>query len=96
LTAGKLSDNRVRQFNLVNNLSWNRGNHALKFGVDYRRLASTNDLGTFFLNYSFPSVSQLATGVVPAALVIGIDQVNHPIYHNFSLFRRTPGERRGG
>ncbi len=86
LTAGKLSDNRVRQVNLVNNLSWNRGNHALKFGVDYRRLAAINDLGAFFRNYSFTSPTQLVTGGNPSALVIGIDLVTRPIYHNFSGF----------
>ncbi len=39
LFAGKNVDNLQRQINLINNLSIIKGSHALKLGVDYRRLS---------------------------------------------------------
>lgn len=39
LSAGQGSNNLQRQINLVDSLSMQVGSHALKFGVDYRRLS---------------------------------------------------------
>jgi outer membrane receptor protein involved in Fe transport len=36
---GKIADNTQRQINIVDNVSWQRGVHLLKFGLDYRRLS---------------------------------------------------------
>lgn len=38
LYYGPIGNNRQEQFNLVDTVSWQRRNHNLKFGVDYRRL----------------------------------------------------------
>ena len=37
--TGKFATDEQRQVSLVDNLSWSRGSHALKFGVDYRWLS---------------------------------------------------------
>src|SRR5258708_5050639 len=37
-SVGKTAHNLQRQVNLVENFSWQKGSHSLKFGVDYRRL----------------------------------------------------------
>lgn len=39
LTEGRLAENVQRQINLVDSFSLQKGTHALKFGVDYRRLS---------------------------------------------------------
>jgi Carboxypeptidase regulatory-like domain len=39
IDVGKNLTNRQQQYNLVDNLSVQKGTHALKFGVDYRRLS---------------------------------------------------------
>lgn len=39
LDEGHISRNRQKQFNLVDNLSVQKGTHRLKFGVDFRRLS---------------------------------------------------------
>jgi len=39
LSAGQGASNLQRQFNLVDNLSIQKGTHALKFGIDFRRLS---------------------------------------------------------
>ena len=86
LASGKISDNRVRQFNVVNNLSLTLGNHSLKAGVDYRRLESTNDTYDLLRSISLGSVPQLLTGIAPTALIVTTDLDTYPIYKNFSAF----------
>jgi hypothetical protein len=44
---GELSNSKTQQYNLVNNISYQSGAHALKFGFDYRRLNPT------FLQYDY-------------------------------------------
>jgi hypothetical protein len=43
LVVGTNNDNGERQWNLVNNLSWQWSDHLLKFGLDYRRLTPSLD-----------------------------------------------------
>ena len=38
-TQGKNATDEQRQVNLIDNFSWSKGNHQLKFGVDYRWLS---------------------------------------------------------
>ena len=44
---GELSNSKTQQYNLVDNVSYQAGSHALKFGFDYRRLQAT------FLEYDY-------------------------------------------
>lgn len=44
---GELSNSKTQQYNVVDNVSYQAGSHALKFGVDYRRLHPT------FLQYDY-------------------------------------------
>jgi carboxypeptidase family protein len=39
LAAGDSANNQQRQFNIVDNISVQKGAHSLKFGLDYRRLS---------------------------------------------------------
>jgi len=86
ISDGLFSDQKQRQFNLVNNLSYTVGGHALKFGVDYRRLAPTADSGTYRRNFIFPNITSLVGGVAPTASIVGIDAVLRPVYQNFSAY----------
>ncbi|MDQ3009520.1 MAG: TonB-dependent receptor [Acidobacteriota bacterium] len=86
LSDGLFSDQKQRQFNIVNNLSYTIGGHALKFGVDYRRLAPSADSGTYRRNFIFPSIQSLVGGVAPSASIVAIDSVLRPIYQNFSAY----------
>lgn len=86
ISDGLFSDQKQRQFNIVNNLSYTLGGHALKFGVDYRRLAPTADSGTYRRNFIFPSITSLVGGVAPTASLVGIDAVLRPVYQNFSAY----------
>ena len=86
ISDGLFSDQKQRQFNLVNNLSYAAGGHALKFGVDYRRLAPTANSGTYRRNFIFPTITSLVGGVAPTASLVGIDGALNPIYQNFSAY----------
>ncbi|MBL8202730.1 MAG: TonB-dependent receptor [Blastocatellia bacterium] len=86
ISDGLFSDQKQRQFNLVNNLSYTVGGHALKFGVDYRRLAPTADSGTYRRNFIFPNITSLVGGIAPTASLVGIDAVLRPVYQNFSAY----------
>jgi hypothetical protein len=86
LTDGLNSANQQRQFNLVDTLSWTAGGHALKFGVDYRRLAPINR-GAIYRRFLFyTTVAQVLSGSVPTFSATSTDVTLEPLYHNFSAF----------
>jgi hypothetical protein len=62
LADGKNAQNIQRQVNLVDGLSWQKGPHSLKFGVDFRRLSPSHNS----LNYGqvalFSDVPNTQTG----------------------------------
>lgn len=74
ISAGNDVDNRQRQINLVNNLAGAAGNHALKFGVDYRRLSPFFGLkgdaaSQYRPTYNFNGLTGLLTSRVNAAFI---------------------------
>jgi hypothetical protein len=86
ISPGTFSRNTQNQVNIVDTLSWNIGAHALKFGVDYRRLAPSLG-GRFFSNtITIDSITQLATGIVPTGTTSQIEGYLHPHYNNASIF----------
>ncbi|WP_031498203.1 TonB-dependent receptor [Bryobacter aggregatus] len=86
ISPGTFSRNTQRQINIVDTVSWNQGTHALKFGVDYRRLAPTIGGREYGKTLSVPTLTQLATGIVPSATITQIPGFLEPRYQNFSAF----------
>lgn len=86
ISDGLFSDNVQKQFNIVDSLSYNAGNHALKFGVDYRRLAPVSDGGSYKRTLIFNTVSQLVTGVANTVSINAPQVILEPRYDNLSLF----------
>jgi len=64
ISDGFFNENRQRQFNIVNSTSVTIGGHAVKFGVDYRRLTPVSDGGTYKRLFLPGSISNLAAGGV--------------------------------
>lgn len=86
ISPGTFSHNTQNQINIVNTLSWNKGSHAIKAGVDFRRLAPSFG-GRFFSNsLVVPSITQLVTGIVPSGTTSQIENFLEPKYHNSSVF----------
>lgn len=77
--------NSTRQFNIVDSLSWVHGAHKLKFGLDFRRLTTTNAPETPDVGYSYYS----ANAVIANALDYGFTYQfakSYPQYLNFSAY----------
>jgi Carboxypeptidase regulatory-like domain/TonB dependent receptor len=62
LAVGKSAQSIQRQVNVVDGLSWQRGTHSFKFGVDVRRLAPSFDPFEYEQAAPFLSVSAAQTG----------------------------------
>ncbi|MGH9900628.1 MAG: TonB-dependent receptor domain-containing protein, partial [Pyrinomonadaceae bacterium] len=90
ITTGRLSGNRQSQINITDSLSSQWGEHALKFGVDYRRVSSTYSPTEYFATYVFLGIGQTAIaaaqgGNLTQAQIDARTEVN-PIIHNFSAY----------
>jgi hypothetical protein len=64
MSYGKISHNTQRQINIVDNLSWQKGSHALKFGVDFRRLTPGYDPPSFVQTINFATVATAEVGTM--------------------------------
>jgi hypothetical protein len=62
LNVGKGINTVLKQYNLVDGLSVQKGAHSLKFGVDFRRLRPTYDPYSYYQSVLFPDVPSAATG----------------------------------
>lgn len=97
LFIGQLYNNRNRQFNIVDNLSYQAGSHALKFGFDYRRLQPTFGESDYFATYSaftfasltsnlFGGPNNLVSGNVNQLQITADEGERNPVFHNYSLY----------
>jgi hypothetical protein len=85
IVAGKIADNLQRQLNFVDNMSVIRGSHALKFGIDYRRLYPVVDP----LDYTAQAVTIapfVPAGIALAANIFSRTDKTYPVFNNFSLY----------
>jgi hypothetical protein len=85
LASGRSADNGSQQFNIVEGFAVNRGRHAFKFGMDYRRLAVDFRVSTS-LSPNFPTIANLMAGLVPSYSVTARQPGIRPVLHNTSLF----------
>jgi len=86
ISPGTFSRNIQRQINIVDTASWSAGTHALKFGFDFRRMAPTIGGREYGKTLTVPTITQLATGIVPSGTVTQIPGFLEPHYFNYSLF----------
>jgi hypothetical protein len=62
--TGHTAENAQRQFNIVDNISLQRGGHAIKLGVDYRRLSPSYGPNLYSQAVFFGDVSSAENGNV--------------------------------
>lgn len=86
LSDGLFSDNKQHQFNIVNSTSVAVGGHAIKFGVDYRRLTPVSFSGTYKRSFLPDSLQDLIGNVPTFATLVAPQVTLRPIYNNFSSF----------
>ena len=76
-----------RQINVLDTFAVIKGDHQLKFGVDYRRLNPIFDRSNYSVQVLFPSVtSAITTGRVSLAIVNAYFGPVYPVFSNLSLF----------
>jgi hypothetical protein len=68
LVVGPNNDNRQRQWNVVNNFSWQWRDHLFKFGLDYRRLTPSLDGPRYTQLAEFPNVPSAISATAIAVL----------------------------
>lgn len=85
--VGNDATNHQKQFDLVGAISWSRGYHNFKFGVDYRRLTPTNGYHSWDIVYLAKSFAELAQGKIFQARVDTFDTtLLRPVFTNVSLY----------
>lgn len=86
---GKQGTTEQRQVNLIDNLSVTKGNHQLKFGVDYRWLAPFSSPAAYRQFAAFSGVSSTPGGALSGTALLAQSssfQTNALLSQNFSLF----------
>jgi len=88
-SQGKLGTNEQRQLNFVDNLSWTKGRHQLKFGVDYRWLAPFSSPNAYHQFAQFSGVSAAPGGALSGTALFaqaGAGSSNALLSKDFSLY----------
>ncbi|MCU1315247.1 MAG: TonB-dependent receptor plug [Candidatus Acidoferrum typicum] len=83
--VGKAQHQKQQQINVVDNFSTQRGGHALKFGVDFRRLAPHFDPPGYSQNVFFNDVPSAVAGNV-AFSVVSASRAGTLLFRNLSIF----------
>jgi hypothetical protein len=86
LSDGLFVNNRQRQWNFVETISYNPGRHSLKFGVDWRRLNPLSDSGSYRRQFRYANLGQLVADRAPTGALFAPDVVMEPLYANWSFF----------
>lgn len=74
---------KVGQWNLVDSFSYLKGRHALKVGIDYRRIASSSS-GVQLNDWVYGDETQVQQNQAQAFILV--DSSLYPLYKNLSLF----------
>jgi len=86
---GKSATDEQRQVNLIDNLSWSRGAHQLKFGVDYRWQSPFTSPLAYAQFAEFSGVSAESGGVLSGAAAVAAVvafQTTALLTRNFSFY----------
>ena len=93
-TQGKNATDEQRQVNVIDNLSWSKGDHQLKFGVDYRWLSPFTSPYAYRQQAQFSGVTCPTAPPCPGYALSGTSvyaatfswQSNALLSHNFSAY----------
>ena len=86
LLTGSEVANVQRQFNVVGSMAIVSGNHAYKFGADYRRISPRLGFRTHESNVLFDGVAHAITGVPARIGLFNRQRSQSPDFNNFSLY----------
>jgi hypothetical protein len=64
LTAGTAGSSSQHQINVVDTVSWQKGGHSLRFGIDYRRLTPDDSPPAYQQAVSFADITSSESGAI--------------------------------
>jgi Carboxypeptidase regulatory-like domain/TonB dependent receptor len=82
---GRDIDNLQRQINIVDNVSFLKGSHALKVGIDYRRLFPVYGQRRYNQLATFNGVAGALSGTASSVTIVTQDQVSL-VFNNLSIY----------
>jgi len=82
---GLLANNAQRQINILDNYSILRGNHSLRFGIDYRRLSPTSGPRGYSVTALFGNLTTIRNGNISGGSLLANQEVNL-FFTNFSAY----------
>jgi hypothetical protein len=85
VTLGTSNNNYQRQINLIDNYSYQLGNHQLKTGADYRRLAPVYNPRDYTQQAIFSNAAAITSGRATTSATFAIKS-SRPLFNNFSLY----------
>lgn len=86
LTVGKAIGATQQQINIVNDATFQVGNHQLKFGADFRRLNPSLEASDIGITYFFGSVTAALSGIVPRVTIQGFAPTGEFNFNNYSFY----------
>lgn len=83
---GLNAQNIQRQLNVVDTLSWQKGAHLIKGGIDYRRLKPRENSATYFQGVAFATATDTVNDVPEFSDTAAFGGPVNAVYVNYSLF----------
>jgi TonB-dependent receptor-like protein len=80
------SSSRQRQINLVETMTFSIGRHSLKWGIDYRRLATKAPLPSTYVQVGYSTENSILQNQPGILRVFRSSGDMQPVYQNFSAF----------
>jgi Carboxypeptidase regulatory-like domain len=85
-SKGTPDDNPQRQLNVIDSLSFAKGSHQLKFGIDYRRLFPEFNVLRFNGTAIFNSAAAADTGKINSGQLIAVAPPRFPVFVSTSTY----------
>ena len=92
---GKFATDEQRQVNLIDNLTWSKGGHALKFGVDYRWLSPFSSQSSYLQFVQFSGETSSPGGALSGMALfadVAALQLAALLTHNLSFYAQDTWE----
>jgi Carboxypeptidase regulatory-like domain/TonB dependent receptor-like, beta-barrel len=84
--VGEIANNTQHQINVTDNLSWVRGVHQMKFGIDYRRIKPQQGAAAYQQVFIYGSLATVLANSAPEAALISATGDVQIATSNWSLF----------
>ncbi|MDE1175837.1 MAG: TonB-dependent receptor [Edaphobacter sp.] len=78
--------NKQRQFNIVDSMTFSVGRHSFKWGVDYRNMLTSFPLAKTYESVGFANAAAVAASTAPSVTIYSAGITAKPEFHNLGLY----------